>query len=560
MRANNKKDVTKQFVLTLHKPPRCDDSCVTNVQKRITSLHFGSRHAECQILRYNSILRMLSIRCGVVSSAKAAMLLNGRLEKLPGVRTSTQDAIISSDPSTSAEVEKDDGTGPATPMFRPAARVRIEDNSVPYNWGLDRLDEDLSPLDNLPVDFSCYPSKGSGTRVFVIDTGCKTDHDEFSNATIATYIAPGSKFKSAWDDNGHGTHIAGIIVGRNVGVAKNANVTCIKAFDKNGNGAATDTISAVEFVLQEKAQNPSSPFIVNLSYSALTGLTTTALDELVYASSAYGVLFVVSAGNAAVDSCLFSPSKAEQALTVTASTKRDTLEADSNIGPCVEFIAPGHDIVSAGIDSRSDYVSLNGTSMATPHVVGLCALVLAEHLELQDTPEQVRDNLYEMLVTTRSANVANYIMPLMETGCGNPDTELNAIGTDSIPLSMPIISPSLSPSPESSPDLLEPFASFSTSPSPIPKYSPGDKRFWQESRAKETNKDFVGPFPEMSEDSAIPSPELIEELPTSAPRLTIDISDPTHDSTENVDNLSEPKEGLDESSPEASEDPRNRFE
>ncbi|PXF45122.1 Extracellular serine proteinase [Gracilariopsis chorda] len=413
--ALSKNRVRKRFILTLAPKETCGTACVDRVKNAVTSLLFQGKPARCEVVRHNENLRMLTIQCGCVRSDTTAMLLNERMKEIEGVRHSCQDAILTTIPTDSSV--HDEGTGsPETAMFQPISREVLPNGFVPYNWGVDRINEESSPLDKLPMDFSCYPNQGKGVRIFVIDTGCRTDHDEFVNIEITTEKAPGSAFHSGKDDHGHGTHIAAVVGGANVGMARKASITCIKAFDKNGNGAATDTIAAVEHVLAEKAKNTSVPFVVNLSYSALTGFTTTPLDEIVYSSSAHGIVFVVSAGNAAVNSCFFSPSKAEQAFTVAASTKRDTLEVDSNIGPCVEFIAPGHEIVSAGIKSPVEYESMNGTSMATPHISGLSALVLAENSHMQSSPDTVRDSLYEILLT-RTANVSNFMMPLMHTSC-----------------------------------------------------------------------------------------------------------------------------------------------
>lgn len=481
----SRKEVQKCFVLTL-----APTASVKLTKRQVGKLRFHGKNAGCLVRRFYAKLRMLSVRCAIVTSPRVALLLNGHLTKLPGVLHSTPDAFLSAEPSDSTERDDNDGNGPDTPMFRkPLARISTADaeDLAPYNWGLDRIDEDYSPLDNMPVDFSCYPKEGDGVKVFVIDTGCKVGHDEFAEANINSMPAPGSDFTNGNDDHGHGSHIAGVIVGKNVGIARRAELTCIKAFDEYGNGAATDTLSAVEYIIEQKFKNSSVPIVVNLSYSALTGFSTTPLDEMVYAVSARGIVFVVAAGNAKVNSCFFSPSKAEQALTVAASTKRDTLEVDSNIGPCVEFIAPGHEIVSAGIESKYDYESLNGTSMATPHIVGLSALVLAEFPELQYEPGTVRDKLYEKLVTSRSANVSNFIMPLMETECeagaprmakrSNTNAQTEPLGPFPV-TALPCVSSSPSATPSSSPF---PSASRSVSPSPSqtprPDYAAGNMEF-----------------------------------------------------------------------------------
>ncbi|KAI0559893.1 peptidase S8/S53 subtilisin kexin sedolisin [Gracilaria domingensis] len=415
--------VRKRFIVSLEPENECDSTCVEAVKKSIAGLTFQGKSAQCEIIRHNVHLGMITVKCGCVRNDTTAMLVNDKLQQIDGVMYSAQDVLLTTAPTDSDAQDESTG-GPDTPMFVPASREVVPEGFSPYNWGLDRIDQEDANLDRLPTDYSCYPRRGKGVRVFVIDTGCRVDHNEFVNLDITTQKAPGSSFANGVDDNGHGTHIAGLIGGTNVGIARDASVTCIKAFDHHGNGIATDTIAAVEYIIEEKAKNASVPFIVNLSYSALTGFTTTPLDEIVYSSSDRGIVFVVSAGNSAVNSCFFSPSKAKQAFTVAASTKQDALEMDSNKGSCVEFIAPGHEIVSAGISSPTDYESMNGTSMATPHVAGLSALVLSENMNLQSNPATVRDSLYEMLLTN-TANVADFILPRMQVGCSTVQNEVN---------------------------------------------------------------------------------------------------------------------------------------
>lgn len=478
----SKNQVQKRFVIKLG-----PTGSIKVVKKNVLALRHHGRPAKCNVVRVYKKLRMLTVRCATVRSSTTSLLINTKLAEIPGVSSSTPDAVLTTTPT---ETNLGGEEGPETPMFREGT-VRMEGEGLPYNWGLDRMDEEESPLDGLDEDFSCYPSMGRGVKIFVIDTGCMVNHVEFENVNVKTMPAPGSGFANGQDDHGHGTHIGAIAVGQNVGFARKAELTCIKSFNKHGNGAATDTISAVEYVMEERAKNTSVPYIVNLSYSALTGFSETPLDEMIKSATSSGIIFVVSAGNAAVNSCLFSPSKAELAFTVTASTKADVLEADSNIGPCVEFIAPGHKIVSAGIDSRKDYESYNGTSMATPHIVGLSALVLGEHPEVYSRPREIRDWLYEKLLTSRSTTVDGFIMPLMEIGCNAE--EILAKRSAVIPKPSPIMvsvspvpsasaSPSAAPSPSSTP-------SPSPSPSPKAEHDTKNPEYWNNSHSPEMEQD-----------------------------------------------------------------------
>lgn len=505
--AVDKEEIRRRFMVVLESADDCAARCMDGVRNGVSNLG-------CVIESELPRLRMLNARCELVVTTKDSILMNWAIKEIPGVRDSTPDTMLRAGPSNSDEVDAGDSLSPDTPMFmKSASRMEAENGYAPYNWGLDRIDEDMSPLDNAPVDFSCYPKQGLGVRVFIIDTGCMTEHGEFSDATIRTMTAPGSTFNDSTDFHGHGTHIAGVIVGKHVGIARNSDVTCIKAFNQDSVGAATDSVSAVEYVLEEKAKDTSVPFVVNLSYSSLTGLTVTALDEIVFRASSQGIVFAVAAGNAAVSACLFSPSKAQQAFTVTASTQRDTVELDSNIGSCVEFIAPGHNIVSASTASSDDYKSLNGTSMATPHITGLSALVLAENPNMQYSPSTVRDTLYSLLLTRRSVQVSEFAMPLMETGCGDNaprvpssatplplsnSSEIMQEKTESEPAPAPRPTPSLIPS--------------VTSTDPRPSSSPAAQSFVaQNPKEQELPESSVSPpvkSPPAAQSPAVPNPDL----------------------------------------------------
>lgn len=264
-------------------------------------------------------------------------------------------------------------------------------------WNLGRIDtHELARVDD---DYS-YGFTGRGVDVFIIDTGILTSHVEFGGRAEW-----GANFgdQSDFDCNGHGTHVAGIVAGHRYGVAKNATVIAVKVLGCAGAGSWGAVISGVQWTA-EQAKKRGRPAVANMSLSG--GKSPTA-NAAVAAAVALGVTISVAAGNEFSDACTRSPAMVPTVLTVaatyvadenetaTATTVRRDRRADfSNYGTCVNIAAPGKDIRSAWINDGggkpdATYYTLSGTSMASPHVAGVTALVLSRFPEEQLTPREV---------------------------------------------------------------------------------------------------------------------------------------------------------------------------
>ncbi|MFD0202244.1 MULTISPECIES: S8 family serine peptidase [Saccharothrix] len=262
---------------------------------------------------------------------------------------------------------------------------------------------------------------GKGVKVAVLDTGIDQDHPDLAGHEVAERNFTDDP--DTTDGVGHGTHVAATIASsgaRYKGVAPDADLldgkVCVAA------GCAESAIVAgMQWAAEQGAD------IVNVS---LGGGDTAELDPLEEAvntlSARTGVLFVVAAGNNSRPETISSPGSADAALTVGAVDRQDGIAPFSSRGPRVgdgavkpDITAPGVDIVAArsssgtvGTPAGDGYVSMSGTSMATPHVAGAAALVAQQH------PDWSGEQIKAALVASAENNPA---LTAFDQGSGRVD-------------------------------------------------------------------------------------------------------------------------------------------
>lgn len=239
----------------------------------------------------------------------------------------------------------------------------------PPSWGLDRIDQANLPLDNAYTS----ANTGAGVTAYVIDSGAWMSHVEFADRIPYGYYHDFGDETGAWDCSGHGTHVSGTIGGATYGVAKQVTIIPVKVLDCDGFGNEGAMLDAIDAVIAD--HQPGQPAVANMSVG---GEASAAVDAGVEAMIADGITVVTAAGNEGVDACSVSPARTPSAITVAASDIDDVDAEFSNYGPCLDIYAPGVGILSSYIDGVNDNVSgyLDGTSMASPHVAGVAALVL----------------------------------------------------------------------------------------------------------------------------------------------------------------------------------------
>lgn len=278
-----------------------------------------------------------------------------------------------------------------------------------YNWGLDRIDAQVSDP-RLDVLYH-YGKTGNKVTAYVLDTGVRTSHNEFGGRAVAGKDALGTTNLSGSDCNGHGTHVAGILGGSTYGVAKDVDIVSVRVLNCSGSGTTSQIVAGIDWVTNDHLVNRKGPAVANMS---LGGATNTALDAAVRKSiNQGGVTYAIAAGNGnilgfATDACQTSPARVAEALTVAATDRTDSRTSWSNYGTCVDVYAPGADIVSswgAGT-TNSDWRALSGTSMAAPHAAGVAALLL--EIVGTATPAQVSRTVKDLATANmvKGTNVA----------------------------------------------------------------------------------------------------------------------------------------------------------
>jgi len=244
---------------------------------------------------------------------------------------------------------------------------------------------------------------GEGIRVGIIDTGIDYNHVDLKNRIKAMINFTSKDRKDVYDQNGHGTHVAGIIAAEKngvgvVGVAPKADLYIARAFDKNGNGEFEAIKNSLEWMIEQNVH------IINMSFSSNKG--SDKYHNIISKCYKAGITMVCAAGNdgeSAGDTIGF-PARYPECIAVVAVDINKKSAPFSSRGPKAEIAAAGKDIYSCF--SRNSYARLSGTSMATPIISGCAALLQAKGIrrfKRRLTPDEIR-----LLLNVYTEDISEY--------------------------------------------------------------------------------------------------------------------------------------------------------
>ena len=231
-------------------------------------------------------------------------------------------------------------------------------------------------------------SQGKTVNVAVLDTGIYAKHPDLQ-ANVKGGVNIINSKRPFYDDNGHGTHLAGTIGAVDngagiIGVAPQVNLFAVKVLDENGRGSIADIVRGLDWCVQNKMQ------VVNMSFGS--NRPSAAFHQAVKAAAGAGIVLVAAAGNDGSKNSVDYPAVYPETIAIGGINERNQLFIFSSQGPEIDLVAPATRVLSTA--RGGGYEKMSGTSMAAAHVTGVAALLIAHN------PEKDSTGIFKSLKTT----------------------------------------------------------------------------------------------------------------------------------------------------------------
>lgn len=344
----------------------------------------------------------------------------------------------------------------AAAKLRSLKGVKYVENDITFHVTLDKA----APIVGAPQVWDLGYT-GKGVKVALVDTGIDGTHPDLKGR-ISQWKDLINNKGTPYDDYGHGTHCAGIIGGNGEGsngkykgIAPEVQFVGVKVLGKDGSGSLSTIISGIEFAANSDAS------VISMSLGS--NQHSQSMDDAVKSAVQKGKIVVCAAGNSGPGSrTIGCPADTPEAITVGATDKNDQIASFSSRGPTSDgrqkpdVSAPGKDIISCratGIKEGNAidtyYLSMSGTSMATPMVSGAVALMVQKKPGL--TPAEAKDIL-EKMARQLGSKTPNYDYGYGGISVKNAIDYLDGKYTPPTPTPTPTPSPRPSPTPTTTPN------------------------------------------------------------------------------------------------------------
>ncbi|WP_018922084.1 S8 family peptidase [Salsuginibacillus kocurii] len=255
-------------------------------------------------------------------------------------------------------------------------------------------------VDHINADNYHGSTTGNGVDVAVLDTGIDGNHPDLNVVDGESFVQ--GEPDPFQDDNGHGTHVAGTVAALDnnegvLGVAPDVNLHAVKVLGGDGGGTLSGIAQGIEWSIDNNMD------VINMSLGGDFG--SQALEQASNNADDAGIVVIAAAGNSGTDffggSTIAYPAQYDSVMAVGAVDQNNNRASFSSVGNTLEVMAPGVNIESTM--PGNNYASLDGTSMAAPHVAGTAALMLEQNpfisnnavrTELNDTAIDLGDSFY----------------------------------------------------------------------------------------------------------------------------------------------------------------------